>query len=144
MRATQGRTVRVDNKSFMAPFTPDHPEWQDHAVHGTYRQHLPSNAQRGLLRGGLEGVERDIHLSLRVEPQNGRKGVRDGSDSIVRIDLRRVHEATLPIFISAQGALLVTESIPAEYILDISDRRTGESLEVQHRPQIPRNSEYLG
>ena len=90
-------------------------------MHGTARRYLPSIQKQGLLAGGDRGsgFRKHIHLVGCVSSTGRTAGIRDGSDTIVKVDLLRLHRDGCRIYMS-ENRVFLTEGLTGRTTIDTS------------------------
>ena len=109
-RVTQGHSLKVwqDIDAEMAGLqkvTPESEKWCDICYHGTHRVHAESIRTYGLFAGGAgKGADRvHIHLVRKITADKEQPGVRSGTDTIVRVDMRGFFDAGGVVLVSKQS-----------------------------------------
>lgn len=134
VRATQGHSMKVisdDNLLRRLQVTDrDLPQF---CVHGTYRRHLQSILQKGLLAGGGVSNRNHVHFAP-FEPGDGRviSGMRTNCEVAIYVDLRRAIGDGVPFFLSTNQVVLspgLRGAVPSRYIKGVKDVRRGEWLQ---------------
>jgi len=131
VRATQGHSMKaVSDDSLLRRLHAADADLPRVCVHGTYRRHLQSILQRGLLAGGGTSGRNHVHFAP-FEPGDGRviSGMRSSCEVAVYVDLRRALGDGVPFFLSSNQVVLspgLQGAVPSRYITAVRDVRTGQ------------------
>eukprot|EP00969_Alexandrium_andersonii_P257250 11373340-Alexandrium_andersonii.AAC.1 len=93
----------------MQLIAPGDNEWVDEAVHGAKLPALESILREGMNTAYSKGPTARCHhhMARQIRPGQGdQEGVRHGSDIAVFVNLRALHEAGAPIYLSYNGVYL--------------------------------------
>lgn len=126
IRAVQGHSMRaVEDDSLLTRLSPHDRNLPTVCVHGTYRRHLSSILQNGLLPGGGASDRKHVHFAP-FEPGDGRviSGMRSNCEIAIYLDLRAAILAGVPFFLSANQVILspgLGGAVPKEFISRVRD-----------------------
>merc|ERR1719356_1322230 len=133
IRAVQGHSMKaVDDESLLTRLSPHDTKLPVVCVHGTYRRHLPSILQRGLLPGGGTSDRNHVHFAP-FEPGDGRviSGMRSSCEIAIYLDLRAALVGGVPFFLSNNQVILspgLRGVVPRDYISKVRDLQSGQLL----------------
>ena len=135
IRASQGHSMKaVADDNLLRRLGPEEPDLPKVCVHGTYRRHLASILQKGLLAGGGKSQRNHVHF-VPYEPGDGRviSGMRYNCEVAVYVDLARALRDGVPFFVSANQVILspgVNGAVPRSYLQKVKDLQTGQVTEA--------------
>ena len=133
IRATQGHSMKIveDNELLKNIDLTNLPAC---CVHGTYRKHVGSILQKGLLAGGRQGqgFRNHVHFSS-FSPGDNRviSGMRTDCEIAIWIDLRRAIEDGVPFYLSSNQVILspgINGAIDKKYFTKVEDLQKKEDL----------------
>ena len=133
IRATQGHSMKIveDNELLKGIDLINLPAC---CVHGTYRKHVGSIMQKGLLAGGKQGqgFRNHVHFSS-FSPGDNRviSGMRTDCEIAIWIDLKRAIEDGVPFYLSSNQVILspgINGAIDKKYFMKVQDLQKKEDL----------------
>ena len=130
IRATQGHSMRyVEDEQLLTPLDQADPLLPTVCVHGTYRRHVESILQQGLLAGGGKSQRKHVHFAP-FEPGDKEivSGMRYDCDTAIYLDLRGALRAGLPFFKSSNNVILspgIGGVVAPEYISQVKHWQHG-------------------
>jgi len=144
----------IDVSQHLAPADPSDSRWVDIGLHGTKRMHVDAILRNGLFAGGDRGrkARAHIHIVSGLDATGKRAGVRDGSDTVIRIDTNRYYRDGGKCWWSVNDVLL-TEGmwengrdigIPPQYLLGAFNRSTGEEIHPLLTPDTDQQGRVPG
>lgn len=131
IRASQGHSMKVvSDEQLLTPLNAQQPDLPCVCVHGTYRKHLQSILQQGLLAGGGTSARNHVHFAP-YEPGSSRviSGMRASCDIAIYLDLRRAILAGIPFYRSTNQVLLtpgLNKVVPPNYFQGVKDLHSGQ------------------
>merc|ERR1711904_166474 len=107
IRAVQGHSMKIVAGGELCELLSIESDLPDVCVHGTYRRHIASIEERGLIPGGGISDRNHVHFAS-YEPGDGRiiSGMRSDCEVVIYIDLHRALQDGVPFFRSANGVIL--------------------------------------
>jgi len=125
IRATQGHSMKaVADESLLRRLYPNDVDLPHVCVHGTYRRHLQSIMQKGLMAGGLrlgmQGNRNHVHFAPCVPGSHVMSGLRANCEVAIFIDLKRALMDGLPFYLSTNQVILssgIQGVVPPHYIM---------------------------
>uniref|UniRef100_A0A7S4PSX8 2'-phosphotransferase n=1 Tax=Alexandrium monilatum TaxID=311494 RepID=A0A7S4PSX8_9DINO len=130
VRATQGHSMKVvSDDSLLRRLSASDRDLPRVCVHGTYKRHLQSILQKGLLAGGGMSNRNHVHFAP-FEPGDGRviSGMRTSCEVAIYVDLRRALGDGVPFFLSSNQVVLspgLRGVVPSSYIKGVKDVWSG-------------------
>jgi len=135
VRAVQGHSMKeVRDEEIMRRMTANDTDLPSECVHGTYKRHVPSFLENGLIAGGKLGSDFRNHVHFApCAPGHGRviSGMRYDCEVAVWLDLRGALRAGVPFFMAKNQVILspgIDGVVPAEFIDRVCVIKTGEVL----------------
>lgn len=135
IRAVQGHSMKiVRDEDLMRPLLLEDVDFPECCVHGTYRRHLQSIQEKGLLAGGKGGNAYRSHVHFAsYEPGDERviSGMRYDCEVAIWVDLRQAVLEGIPFFLAKNQVILtpgVDGIVQPRFFIIVKDIKTGEVL----------------